>query len=72
MYYYVLAISQIILYINKYIIQVLVRGDGKKNKIKHVNLHGTPKRDIHRKRGRERFGGWEECTTAVFVQQNFL
>lgn len=29
MYYYV---SQIILYINKYIIQVLVRGDGKKNK----------------------------------------
>lgn len=33
MYAYMLAISQIILYINKYIIQVLVRGDGeKKNK----------------------------------------
>jgi len=43
-----------------------------KKKIKHVNLRGTPKRDIHRKRGRERFGGWEQGATAVFVQQNFL
>ena len=41
-------------------------------KKKHVNLRGNPKRDIHRKRGRERFGGWEQRTTAVFVQQNFL
>ena len=32
MYDYMLEISQIILYINKYIIQVLVRGDGGKKK----------------------------------------
>ena len=69
-----LAISQIILYINKYIIEVLVRGDGEKNK----NLYGTPERDRDSKReleietDRERYGGWEQHSRAVLVQQNFL